>query len=68
MNSGVRFSTVGSDVLDDLRALEIAGVELLSCGTCLDYYGLLDSLSVGRKSNMFEIASTLLVADRVVRP
>ena len=68
MNSGVRLSTEGSDLLDDLRALESRGVEIMSCGTCLDYYGLLDALRVGRKSNMFEIATALLAAEQVVRP
>ena len=68
INSGVRLTTEGSDLVDDLRALEQSGVEILSCGTCLDYYGLLDSLRVGRKSNMLEIVSALLEADRVLRP
>ena len=71
-NSGVRLTTegsdLGSDLIDDLRALEKSGVEVISCGTCLDYYGLVDSLRVGRASNMFEIASALAGADRVVRP
>ena len=67
-NSGVRLTTAGSDLIDDLRELESGGVEILSCGTCLDYYGLLDSLEVGTKSNMYEIASSLVEADRVVGP
>lgn len=67
VNSGVRLSTIGSDLLDDLRALEQSGVEILSCGTCLDYYGLLDALQVGMKTNMHEIVSSLVSADRVVR-
>ena len=67
-NSGVRLTTEGSDLIDDLRALESEGVEINSCGTCLDYYGLLDSLRVGTASNMYEIASALVEADRLVRP
>ena len=72
-NSGVRVTTEGSppaggsDLIDDLKALERSGVEILSCGTCLDYYGLVDSLRVGRASNMYEIASSLLGAERVVK-
>ena len=67
-NSGVRLTAKGSDLIDDLRALESDGVEIVSCGTCLDYFGLLDSLEVGAVTNMYEIVSTLAQADRVVRP
>jgi hypothetical protein len=55
-------------LIDDLRALEALGVRIVSCGTCLDYYKLKESLEVGAVSNMFEIASALVEADRVVRP
>jgi selenium metabolism protein YedF len=67
-NSGVRLTTTGSELLDDLRALEADGMTILSCGTCLDYYGLLDALRVGASSNMYEIATALVEADRVVKP
>ena len=39
-NGGVRLTTEGSPCLEDLRTLESEGVEILSCGTCLDFYGL----------------------------
>jgi len=67
VNAGVRLTTTGSDLLDDLRALEQQGVEVLSCGTCLDYFGLLDAIQVGAKTNMREIVASLVRADRVVR-
>ena len=67
-NAGVRLTTEGSDLLEDLAALAEAGMNVVSCGTCLDYYGLVDSLRVGVASNMYEIASLLVAADRVVRP
>jgi len=67
-NSGVRLTTEGSTLIEDLRALENEGTEIISCGTCLDYYHLTDGLRVGSVSNMYEIASALLEADRVVRP
>ena len=68
LNAGVRLTTAGSDLIDALRALEQQGMEILSCGTCLDYYQLKDSLQVGVVSNMFEIASILVDSDRVVSP
>ena len=67
-NSGVRLTTRGSDLLGDLRDLESKGMRILSCGTCLDYYHWKDSLEVGQVTNMFEIASSLAAADRVLRP
>jgi selenium metabolism protein YedF len=67
MNTGVRLTVNGSRALDDLRALAGRGVEVLSCGTCLNYFGLAAELAVGRVSNMFEIATLLLEAGRVVQ-
>jgi selenium metabolism protein YedF len=66
INSGVKLVTEGSSVLDDLRALSDKGVELLACGTCLNYYALKDSVAVGQVSNMYSIAEGLLRADKVI--
>ena len=68
INSGVWLSSEGSDVLETLQTLSERGVEILSCGTCLDFYGLKEKVKVGVVSNMFTIAQTLLEAERVVRP
>ena len=66
-NAGVRLTTAGSDLIADLRELERRGIEIMSCGTCLDYYHLSDALEVGAVSNMFDIATSLVEADRVVK-
>jgi selenium metabolism protein YedF len=55
VNSGVFLTTEGSESVDTLKELEAKGVEMLSCGTCLDYYRLKEKLVVGRVTNMFEI-------------
>lgn len=68
VNSGVRLTTEGSELIADLRELEARGVRMLSCGTCLDYYQLKDALAVGTVTNMFEIVTSLVAADRVLRP
>jgi len=68
VNAGVRLTTRGSPLVDDLKKLESRGVEILSCGTCLDFYRLVDSLQVGGVTNMFEIVAALAEADRVLRP
>jgi selenium metabolism protein YedF len=65
-NTGVRLACEGSPVLEDLGAREEEGIEILACGTCLDYLELTDRLAVGRISNMYEIAETMLGAGRVV--
>lgn len=68
INSGVRLTTEGSEVLETLKTLFEKGVEILSCGTCLDFYGLKAKLKVGIISNMYDIAQSLLEADRLIRP
>ncbi|WP_129599838.1 sulfurtransferase-like selenium metabolism protein YedF [Anaerophilus nitritogenes] len=59
LNSGVKLTTEGSEVLDYLKLLEQEGVEILSCGTCLDYFHLKDKLKVGSVTNMYTILDTL---------
>ncbi|PAB58467.1 sulfurtransferase-like selenium metabolism protein YedF [Anaeromicrobium sediminis] len=59
INSGVKLTIEGSEVIDYLRGLEKEGVEILSCGTCLDYYKIKDKLAVGGVTNMYTIVDTL---------
>jgi selenium metabolism protein YedF len=67
INDGVKLTVEGSAVLDTLLLLEKEGVEIFSCGTCLDYYQLKGKLKVGRVTNMFEIVASLLVAGKVIK-
>jgi len=67
VNSGVKLTCEGSEVLEDLRHLSRQGAEILSCGTCLDYFGLKTKLQVGRVSNMYEILSSLAQAGKVLK-
>jgi selenium metabolism protein YedF len=60
MNAGVRLSVASSLSLPDLKRLADKGVEILSCGTCLDFFKLKDQLAVGRISNMYEISGFLV--------
>lgn len=59
LNRGVLLTTEGSDVLEILRELECSGVEILSCGTCLDFFHRKEVLRVGRISNMYETLEAL---------
>ena len=67
-NAGVKLCCTGSLLLDDLLALESAGIEIIACGTCLNFYSLGDRLEVGRVTDMLEIAGRLADAGRIVRP
>ncbi len=67
LNRGVYLSTEGSAVLEQLRSLEARGVEILSCGTCLDFYNLKTALGVGKVSNMFTIVERMAAAGRLIR-
>lgn len=66
LNSGVNITCKGSDSLEDLREMENQGVEIISCGTCLDYYNLKDKLMVGLISNMYTIVEKQMFADLVI--
>ena len=66
LNSGVKLVVEGSLVLEDLRALEEKGIDILACGTCLGYYEIKDKIAVGQISNMYDIASALLGAGRII--
>lgn len=67
-NGGARLTCEGSPCLDDLRALAEQGVEILTCGTCLNHYGIADKLAVGEVTNMYVICQKLEQASHVVRP
>jgi len=67
MNSGVKLSCEGSEVLEDLQEFSRKGVEILSCGTCLDYFGVKKKLRVGKVSNMYEILDSFARAGKVIK-
>jgi selenium metabolism protein YedF len=67
-NDGVKLCCEGSVLLDDIRDLESSGIEIIACGTCLNYFELGDQLRVGRVTDMLEIASRLADAGSIVRP
>ena len=67
-NGGATLTAEGSDSLDDLKSLEAQGVEIMTCGTCLDYYGLKDKLAVGSVTNMYSIVETMAKAGKIIRP
>ena len=67
-NGGAKLTCEGSESLEDLKDLAERGVEILTCGTCLNFYGITEKLQVGSVTNMYEIAERLGNADRVIKP
>lgn len=67
-NGGARLTVEGSDSLEDLKKMEAQGVEILTCGTCLNFYGLTEQLAVGGVTNMYTIVEKLAGAGKVIKP
>lgn len=67
-NRGAFLSSENEDTIQDLQTLEAQGVEILTCGTCLNHYGLTDKLAVGSATNMYEIAESMTTAALIVKP
>lgn len=62
MNGGIHLTTSGSPVLDHLKYLEQQGVQILSCGTCLDFFAKKDQMEVGQVTNMYTATEILIKA------
>ncbi|MEG1257083.1 sulfurtransferase-like selenium metabolism protein YedF [Clostridium sp.] len=55
LNSGVKLVVTEALTLDSVKRLKERGVNIQSCGLCLDFYGLKDELKVGDITNMYAI-------------
>lgn len=67
-NGGAAMTCEGSPALEDLQSMAAQGVEILTCGTCLNFYGLSEKLKVGSVSNMYTIVEKMTQADLIVKP
>jgi len=67
-NSGVKQVATESGALEALKYLQTQGVEILACGTCLDYFKLKSAIKVGQISNMYDIMNSMTNADKIVSP
>lgn len=66
LNSGAKLTVSDSPVLENIKKLSTLGVEIMTCGTCLDFFGIKDTLSVGVISNMYSIIETQFMATTVI--
>ncbi len=67
-NGGVKLAVKGSDTGASLQVLESMGVKVIVCGTCVDFFGIKDSLATGTISNMYQITKLTAEAGHVVYP
>ena len=67
-NTGAYLTCEGADTLEDLKLLEGEGVTVLTCGTCLDFYGLKEKLAVGGVTNMYDIVERMENAAQIIKP
>ena len=67
-NGGATLTCEGSDSLEDLKSLEAQGVEIMTCSTCLDYYGMKEKLAVGSVTNMYSIVEKMAGASNIIKP
>lgn len=67
-NRGAFLTSEDSPVLADLKNLEKAGVKIMTCGLCADYYKIKEKLGVGIISNMYEIVETQMQSQKIIKP
>lgn len=68
VNSGVKLVCTGAETVEILEKLACRGIDIASCGLCLDFYKIKEQLQLGRITNMLEIAEAQLSAGRIIRP
>lgn len=66
VNGGVKLAVAGNPCIEKLHALADAGVSILVCGTCLDFFGILDQKEIGETTNMLDVVTSLELADKVI--
>ena len=65
-NGGVLVDKTRSHVIEELKTLEDAGVEIVCCGACIDYHKI--DLAVGNPKNMYFIVEDMRKANKVIQP
>ena len=66
LNNGAYLTSDGSNTIDDLKKLENKGTKILTCGTCVNFYGLQDKLAIGTITNMYGITEIMVSTGAVI--
>lgn len=67
LNSGVKLTVESSESLQSLNKLKERGVNILSCGTCLDFYEIKNKLAIGEITNMYTIVEKMNSATNTIK-
>ena len=68
VNAGVKLVCEGSELIEVFDKLGCQGIDIAACGLCLEFFHLKEKQSLGRTTNMLEIATALQTADGIIRP
>ena len=66
LNSGARLTSDGANTIEDIKKLEQNGTEILTCGTCVNYYALQNKLAVGVITDMYGITEKMSCAGKII--
>jgi len=66
LNSGAYLTSSGANTIDDLKVLEQKGTEILTCGTCINYYEIQDKLAIGTVVDMYSITEKMAAAANII--
>ena len=66
VNGAVKLATAANPAIEALKKLEAAGVSILVCGTCLEFFQLMDQKEVGQVTNMLDVVTSQQLADKVI--
>jgi len=67
-NNGVKLTLKESPVLASLKTLTKSGVQILICGTCIDFFNVKDKIGSGEISNMHDIILSLTKTSHIITP
>lgn len=67
-NKGVFLAAEGSDSIEDLEKLSSLGVNIFSCGACVNFYELVEKVKIGSVTNMYNILNLQIKAKRIIKP
>lgn len=67
LNGGVKLVVEESPCLESIEKLSKEGVNILSCGTCLDFYGLKEKLAIGEITNMYTIVELMNKSQNTIK-
>ncbi|MFA8450393.1 MAG: sulfurtransferase-like selenium metabolism protein YedF [Bacteroidales bacterium] len=67
-NAGVHLSNKKSSVAHTLYKLQEKEIQIIVCGTCVDFYEINPKCCIGTISNMYEITEILTNASHIIKP